>query len=191
MEIDDVLRSHSVPFFLIQGTCLGAVRDNGFVPTERDIDLGILQENVSLIPIRSWCAMGYDVELVAAPFKAPRTIVLWKNDVKVDLVGFSEWTLTTDCMGEMSTGKRVRFAACPVRAWIDRPYCIVHYAEMLEEYVVKPMFGRSWNLPKFPNMYLRAEYGPDWITPKDDHISRTRIYDFLNMEGIPNDYLEH
>ena len=43
-DVYHVLSSVGVPFFLIQGTALGAWRDNGFTPMERDIDIGFLQE---------------------------------------------------------------------------------------------------------------------------------------------------
>lgn len=190
LEVAGVLDYWRVPFFLIQGTCLGAVRDKGFVPHEKDIDIGILQEHMGSIPVSAIVQRGYDIELFTTPFNRIRTVVLWKDNVKVDLVGFTEWTLITNCMGEMSIGKRVRFTASPVRHWIDKPYAIVHDANLLERYVTIEMFGRQWNVPHDYTHYLLMEYGTDWRKPKDDHVSRTRIYDFLKREGIPNDYLD-
>jgi len=36
---------------------------------------------------------------------------------------------------------------------------------------------------------LEREYGKDWRTPREDHISRTRIYDFVSQNRMPADYL--
>ena len=180
LELGELLDTAHIPFFLMQGTCLGAVRDGGFVPTEKDIDFGFLQENMnmasdSLVPILT--RKGYDLELVVAPFTRVRTIVAIKQGIKVDMVSFSRW-------------KDKRFASTPIRDWLKEPYCIVHEAELLENYDIVAMFGREWYVPQHPSLYLEREYGPDWKVPKEDHISRTRIYDYLNKEKIPNDLLD-
>lgn len=180
LELADVLDILGCPFFLIQGTALGAVRDGGFVPTEKDIDFGILQEHLTVVVdrlITELIRRRFDVEVFIQPFTRPRTLVASKGGVKADLVGMAKWN-----------GKR--FTASPVRDWLTEPYAIVHEAEMLEQYTKVGMFGRTWDVPHRPKKYLRLEYGDEWKTPADDHISRTRVYDFLTKEGVPHDLLE-
>lgn len=174
-DVADQLDKHRLPFFLIQGTALGAFRDNDFTPTEKDIDLGVLQEYLtptafSLIG-SNLNLMGYDVECVAMPFFFPRTMVVIGHDCKMDIVGYSQW-------------EDKRFACSPVRDWLKKPYAIVHDRATLENYEVVNLFGRTFHVPAPIETYLELEYGPDWRIPKDDNVSRTRVYNFLEDNSV-------
>jgi hypothetical protein len=41
-EWDDVCKELKITHFLIEGTCLGMVRDNGYIQGDNDIDVGVL-----------------------------------------------------------------------------------------------------------------------------------------------------
>jgi phosphorylcholine metabolism protein LicD len=178
LDVANILDQLQIPFFLMQGTALGAYRDHGFVPTEKDIDLGVLQEYLTSDAVqlltREFIQQRYDVELFVQPFSYVRTMVLWGQNCKLDLVG---WTKCNE----------KRFTATPVREWIDKPYAIVHNSQMLESYQELEMFGRMWKVPSPIEEYLVLEYGSSWKTPQEDHISRTRIYNYLEQEGLPSD----
>ena len=45
-DIKDVLESENIRFYGIYGTALGAVRENGMVPWDDDIDLGVFEEDL-------------------------------------------------------------------------------------------------------------------------------------------------
>lgn len=173
----DILESLGVPFFLMQGTALGAYRDRGFVPTERDVDFGVLIEN--MIHAAGQIAMalvndGCEIESWGRPFGRIRTIVAKIGGAKIDIVGFHKWN-----------GKR--FGTSPENQWVPTPYSIVHDAALLENYQQIELFGRTFNIPSPIETYLEREYGADWRTPKDDHVSRTRIYNFTRDNGITDD----
>ena len=94
LEMAEVLDEVKLPFFLMQGTALGAWRDYGFVPTEGDIDFGFLHEDLAgktIELITKLVLHQFQIETWCLPFKQCRTIVAWKYGVHVDLVGFIKW----------------------------------------------------------------------------------------------------
>lgn len=184
LELKEVLDFHNVPFFLMQGTALGAYRDRGFVPTERDIDLGILQEkwqHKAAFVAMSLQRRGFDTECFVMPFTEIRTVVCFKYDCKADLVGMIRY-------------QDKRFTTGPIRDYtqppVAKPYALVHDADLIEDQQQLELFGRKFFIPRNIETYLEREYGPDWRVPADDHVSRTRVYNFLEQEGIGADYLE-
>jgi len=187
LKVADIFDTVGVPFFLIQGTALGAYRDKGFTPTELDIDFAILQENFNHTAgdiAKHLVDAGAEIESWSLPFTRVKTLVAKLWDVKVDIVGHVRW-------------KDKRFTSIPVitndaRApHVGEPYALVHNAEWFENYDTVELFGREFKVPSPIEEYLAHEYGEDWRIPKKDHVSRTRIYDFIKTEGIPHDLFEH
>lgn len=171
LEVSGILDALKIPYFLLQGTALGAYRDKGFTPTERDIDIGILIENFDAGEIcKSLINANYAVETRDrhSPFCFAHTIVVYKDGIKADLVGLHRWG-------------RYRFTNTPDNPEeVLTPYCIVHEARLLETYELVYLFGRTFQVPRPIEEYLATEYGNDWRTPKEDHVSRTRVYRFLD-----------
>ena len=179
LDCVEVLDWVGIPFFLMQGTALGAYRDHGFVPTEGDIDFGVLYENLEPKVEELIIALDrqkFQIETWSLPFTKTRTVVAWKYGVHVDIVGWMKW------------GNK-RFTHTPVHPSVPQPYCLVHEADLMETYEIVTMFSMKFEIPSPIQTYLEREYGEDWRTPKHDHVSRTRIYDFIEREQIPNDLL--
>lgn len=42
-QLDDICMQYGLHYFAMYGTMLGAVRDNGFIPWDDDINIGILE----------------------------------------------------------------------------------------------------------------------------------------------------
>lgn len=177
LELADVMDRTASYWFLIQGTALGAYRDNGFVPTEKDIDIGILWEDCHWPQLaKELITRKFEIQTISRPFAACRTIVAKKYGCKADLVGYIAW-------------KEFRFAARPVDERNLPPYSIVHKAELLQPpYHDVALFGRSFQIPSPPEEYLALEYGDDWYTPREDHVSRTRVPNFVN-KNVPLDLI--
>lgn len=180
LEAAGILEKLEVLYFLIQGTALGAYRDKGFTPTEADIDFGFLQEHFGPRAgdvAKAFIEAGFDVRSFSLPFSRCRLLVVQRYGVKIDMVSYLLW-------------KDKRFAATPVHPSVPDRYCIVHHRNMLETYELIGLFGHGFRVPSPVEEYLRLEYGDDWRTPREDHVSRTRVYGFLEKEGIPSDLLD-
>lgn len=67
LELDKICKEHSIPYFLVGGTMLGAVRHNGFIPWDDDIDIGML-------------AKDYEIFLQIAVDELPKSCVLQTLD---------------------------------------------------------------------------------------------------------------
>lgn len=65
--LDRVCRKYNIPYFLYGGTLLGAIRHNGFIPWDDDLDVGLLRKD-------------YKRLLEVLPAELPEHIALQTND---------------------------------------------------------------------------------------------------------------
>ena len=66
-ELDRICKKHDIPYFLYGGTLLGAVRHNGFIPWDDDLDVALLRKD-------------YKRLLKILPDELPEHIALQTND---------------------------------------------------------------------------------------------------------------
>lgn len=67
IELDRICRKHQIPYFLYGGTLLGAIRHNGFIPWDDDLDVGLMRKD-------------YIKLMKVLPKELPNHIALQNND---------------------------------------------------------------------------------------------------------------
>ena len=142
-----IFDSHRIVFFLRQGTCLGAVRDQALIPWDDDLDLGSIiglhgfSEDDIAPAVESFRANGCYVEVI--PDGLYTSVKIMKYRIRID------WQCYRIVKGTIAHYPGVPF---PVSLFTK-----------LEEVEFN---GSTYSVPSPPEKYLVFKYGPDWVTPK-------------------------
>ncbi len=136
----DVFEEHGKRFFLDRGTLLGAIRENGFIANDYDIDVGIFADEVSLADVKTMFestdfALNQDFE-----FKVG---LISPTGIQVDFF------LTTRERGYfLSKGYR------SIHNWYFSPFDLMEY----------PFLGSTFYVPDTYEKHLDENYG-NWRSP--------------------------
>lgn len=164
-EVKQILDQLSVVFLLESGSCLGAVRDNAFIPWDDDIDLvsvigfnGLTEESIDVVTA-ALRDRGYFVsEMDGANTKARITM---KNHVRIAL----DFIHITDGNVNIFPG-------------------ILLPARMFTEPKEIEFLGEKFLVPNPPEEYLCLKYGEEWMVPK-----KAGAYEIDVVEKIPGEIL--
>lgn len=162
-EMKRILDDAGVRFFLRQGTCLGAIRDNALIPWDDDLDLGSV---IGLHGLTEEMA-----ERVAATFREKGYIVKQEHqDHGLMIVLVKDSIRTEWCCFRIFGDSVYQYPAVrtPLRLFTD-----------LEEI---EFLGEKFLVPSPPEEYLRLKYGDEWKTPKKSGSYETDVLALISNE---------
>jgi len=179
-EVKEVLDRNDVEFFLNLGTCLGAVREGGFIDEDFDIDLGI--KHSILLPklgslAEQFKKLGYDIKFLSTPYSYDRMIKLDKDDIRVDLLN---WDLHVEYFGD---------SVCSYYFHPINPNGMSHVfqREMFDNLKEIEFLGQTFNIPVKAEEYLRLIYKDNWREKGkyDFKLANCLVYNYYNRSVKP------
>ena len=165
-EIKRILDELGVTFFLHSGACLGAIRDNGIMPWDDDLDLGVI------IGLHGFTEESLD-SIVSA----------FRNNGFITGVSCSDQHISVPLLKS-----QVRTDLQFHHIINDKIY---HYPGIL---IPLSLFtnlkeidflGEKYYVPNPPEEYLRLKYGEDWRTPKKIGYYEKDIMALVPEEPLP------
>ena len=145
-EIGDLLDAHGVPFFLAAGTLLGFVRDGGPLAHDRDVDIGIFEEQPGVPDIVGILRAHPAIVLPPSARPGDRYFAVRCQGIAVDIF------LHDRSQGAVSFG----FSHTPGDIqWRLAPFGLTRVR----------FHGRDWMLPDPADHYLSGLYGVTWQSP--------------------------
>ena len=92
-EFDAICTKHNIPYYMLGGTMLGAIRHKGFIPWDDDMDFGVPRENYeelmhfleNELPERYKCFTYKNNKAVKSPFAKITDTATRINDPRIDL----------------------------------------------------------------------------------------------------------
>jgi hypothetical protein len=146
-EAKNILDGFGVSFFLRQGTCLGAIRDNDLLPWDDDVDIG------SIIGFHGLTEKSLDSIIDA--FRDHGFLA------RIDRMGVSPY------IPLVKYSTRIDWQCYKVA-----DNCIIQYPflksplSLFTELKEITFLEETFLVPNPPEEYLRLKYGEDWKTPK-------------------------
>ena len=171
-EAKQILDQLGIAFFLRHGTCLGAVRDQAFIPWDDDLDIGSviglhgLTEEIVEKAAVEFRKHGYSAEVIDSELHM--SVDLKKQGTQMDWTCYRiiddsiyQWPVLKIPVGLHKNLKEIEF------------------------------LGTTFMVPNPPEEYFRLKYGPDWMTPKQAGEFEQEVLDLMEDRSGSSDDSEN
>lgn len=157
-EVKQILEGFGITFLLMSGTCLGAIRENGLIPWDDDVDIGSVfghhgceEESLEEI-VAAFRSKGFLTKLMHS---GPHSFLPFiKYSAKVS------WTCHQVINGNIEQYPSLNMPAS--------------FFTNLKEI---SFLGEKFYVPNPPEEYLRLKYGGEWRIPKKHGVYEKDIID--------------
>ena len=162
LEIKKILDELKIPFFLLNGTCLGAYRDKKFIEWDEDIDLGIKIEDARKFGFGDiFKKAEYQAKIKDERLGFPTCLKLDKNGIRTDLVG-------------MQLRDKERYSSS---TFLD--LSVVCPAYLFEKLETIKFMGEDFFVPTPVEEFLKVQYGEYWWLPQREKIAINLVFGYL------------
>ena len=163
-EMDDIFNEVGLRYFLFLGTLLGAVREQRFIPIDRDFDIGVLQEEFAckrrelynLFKKRGFSPKYKIPNLRSKKNKISTGLKIYKGKTDLKL---EERRLHCDICCFVKHNKSRYYQRDGSTLLLVYPDRIIENLKEIDFY------GRKINVSLYAEEFLELTYGKDWRTP--------------------------
>lgn len=159
LTFKDIADKLGFKFWLDGGTCLGAKRENGFLASDFDVDVGMYGENDNLIDnlIDNLKDNGFGTfHLKKHPSGNGKQISCIRNNISLDVFFYyKRGDRRFRVMFDITPYRTVRFIPCVLPDYLFKDFEQVDFMD----------YGVIFNLPKPCEEFLERQYG-DWRKDK-------------------------
>lgn len=153
------LDSIGVPFFLMAGTLLGAMRHGALIPYDRDVDLGVMSEDTLTTIYEKIGSLYTHCFFTGENIPAAKTLWLVED--------FGEYELPFEFQCHYRQKEVVFYNREMDDTWKCWETHVEYPAHLFESFVPVLLNKEPYSAPNSPEEWLKVFYGEDWKTPKN------------------------
>lgn len=165
LESKEIMDHFGVRFFLRQGTCLGAVRDNAFISWDDDLDLGVILGDNGL--------HEQSIEPLLAAFRESDYFVQTESSDSMIYASLLKHGMKIDLMFHRVINQQIYH-------WPGIWFPVTLFDTLKEIHFI----GKTFFVPNPPEKYLSIKYGPYWRIPKQLNYAKD-VVDNIPLEHVP------
>ena len=145
LTLKAVFDRHGIKFWLVFGTCLGAVRDGGFIPHDTDTDVAVFahEKDKVLAAMPDLIAAG----LLPVRTKRPDDLLTFMREDEYIDIGF---------FGRHRDAENIEY-------WSYQNNRV--YGDHFDQFEPVAFLGQTFLVPQRPEAYLTTLYGAGWKSP--------------------------